>query len=70
MSAGHQTGAELIGKQTNGAALKKESLNKKLINLQPELKKSIIVLADNHVNDPLDNDILVKVQKSIRKILF
>lgn len=47
MSAGTETGTDLTGKDTNGAALKKESLKKKMINLQPDFIKSLQVIRKN-----------------------
>ncbi len=47
MSAGSQSGLQLVGQITSGASLKKESLDKKLKKLQPEFSKSIIAINDN-----------------------
>ena len=63
MSAGAQTGTELTGKDTNGAALKREDLRRKLVNLQPEFKKAVIKIAANfHKFNP-------EVQKKIKNHL-
>ena len=68
MSAGVQTGRELTNTDTNGAALKRESLGKKLVNLQPEFKKAVIKLAANfHKFDPAIQE---KIKKSIKSVIY
>jgi hypothetical protein len=61
MSAGSETGTQLTNKDTNGASLKRESLKKKLINLQPDFIKSVIEIGKNI--DKLDK----KTQNNVRK---
>jgi hypothetical protein len=68
MSAGTGTGTDLTNKDTSGAALKTESLNKKLINLQPEFVDAIKVIASK--KHKLSDDILKNVKKSIKSFLF
>jgi hypothetical protein len=67
MNAGHQTGRELTGKNTNGAALKTESLDKKMRNLQYEFKEAIVKIADQHKKKPFNDEILKKIKNNIKK---
>ena len=67
MSAGSGTGTDLTNKDTSGAALKTESLDKKLINLQPDLIRAIKTIAKK--KDKLSDDILKNIRKSIESLL-
>jgi hypothetical protein len=70
MSAGHKTGRDLDGVTSSGAALKKESLDEKLRNLQPELKEAIIAIAENKRKNKIEKKILEKTKKIIKSFLF
>ena len=66
MTAGHETGTELVGKETSGASLKQESLDgvvKKVV----ENQDSIIKIANGMLG--LEEDMVEKTKKSIKKFL-
>lgn len=67
MSAGSATGTELTNKDTNGASLKRESLKKKLVNLQPDFVKSVIEIGKNI--DKLDKKTLSSVRKHVKELI-
>jgi hypothetical protein len=66
MSAGSQTGRELDGIPTSGAALKKESLDDKL-KVLVEKEEAIKVIAENE--DKLSEEGKKKVKKAIEDFL-
>jgi hypothetical protein len=70
MSAGNKTGRQLDGVPTSGAALKKESLDDRLINLQPEVKDAILAVAKRHKRKPLDDDIIKRIKNNVNKVLI
>ena len=67
MAAGSETGTDLTDKDTSGASLKKESLKKKLINLQPNIIASIKTISKH--KDKLTKEQLDEVKNIIKSFL-
>lgn len=67
MSAGSITGTENNGKDTSGAALKRESLRKKLVNLQPDFIKAVIEISKGM--SKLPKEIQEKVRKKVKSVV-
>lgn len=70
MSAGTQTGTELTGKITSGASLKKESVEKKVKNLQKEyIFSAIDFLAKKHKEKSLSDKLLKNLSNNLKIFL-
>ena len=69
MSAGHATGRDVTGQDTNGAALKKESVDKKLRNMQYFMKSVLSKLADKAKKGELTGEKL-ELAKNIAKNFY
>lgn len=67
ITAGSQTGRDLTDVKTSGASLKKESLKKKLIKLEPDFIKSVKWIAAN--KDKLSDKSLEIIKNKIKSLL-
>lgn len=67
MSAGMQTGTELTGQNTNGAALKRESLDKDLKVLAPEILKSLKDIVKKYESKEIDEETFGNIKKYLKK---
>ena len=69
MTAGDTTGMGLVGQETSGAALKKESFGKKKLKiLQPNFIKSVIEISKN--KDKFSKEQFAKISKHVQKALM
>lgn len=67
MTAGTKTGRDLDGTDTSGAALKKESLGKKLIDLKQDIVKNFVLKAQEKKKEgKFNKEQLEKVKKIIK----